>query len=150
MSQGRKTQIRIFLTEENRSELEAWQRSTSIPAGLARRARVVLMLASGSPVSQTARIVGIERRHVYKWVRRFLDEGPNGLCDRRGGRTPSQSRERTTGLEAARHPELSVEHAERQTLAESKRVAQKEDFCDRSASCQEEAHLAPSLEEYAT
>ena len=153
MSQGRKTQLRILLTEENRSELESWQRSTSISAGLARRARVVLLLATGTSVSQTARVVGIERRHVYKWARRFLDDGLNGLWDRPRGRTPSQSRERTTGLEARRHIGLSVNHAEGQALTESKRVAQKEDFCDRTestASCQEEASLAPRLEEHVT
>ena len=98
MSQGRKTRMRVSLTEENRSELESWQRSTSISAGLARRARVVLLLATGTSVSQTARVVGIERRHVYKWARRFLDAGLSGLCDRPRGRTPSQSLERTTGL----------------------------------------------------
>ena len=100
MSQGRKTQIRILLSEENRSELESWQRSTSISAGLARRARVVLMLAAGTPVSQTARVVGIERRHVYKWARRFLDAGLSGLGDLPRGRRPSRRLDLTMGLEA--------------------------------------------------
>ena len=61
--------------------LLAWQRSTNIPAGRARRGRIILLLAEGMPISHIADLVGIRRRYVYKWVERFLHEGVAGLAD---------------------------------------------------------------------
>jgi len=81
MSRGRKTELKIELDGRTRQELEAWQRSTSIPAGLARRGRIILLLASGTPVSDISRLVGIQRHHVYKWVRRYERHSVEGLRD---------------------------------------------------------------------
>lgn len=88
MARGRRTSITIPLTPESQRELEAWHRSTVIRAGLARRARIILLLARGTSISDVARTIGIERRHVYKWVDRFLRLGIAGLRDKpgRGGR----------------------------------------------------------------
>lgn len=85
MAQGRKTQIRVVLMKEIRRELESWQRSSTISAGLARRGRIILLLADRTAISEVSRLVGIERRHVYKWVQRFLSHGLDGLCDQRRG-----------------------------------------------------------------
>jgi len=89
MARGRRTSITITLAPENLRQLEAWNRSTAIPAGLARRARLILLLAQGTSVSDTARTIGIERRHVYKWANRFLCDGIAGLRDKcgRGGKS---------------------------------------------------------------
>lgn len=62
----------------------AWQRSTTIPAGRARRGRIILLLADGVPISHIADTVGISRRFVYKWVKRFLQYGVDGLTDKPG------------------------------------------------------------------
>ena len=65
------------------------QRSTTIEAGLAKRARIILCISEGISVSDTARTVGISRRLVYEWVDRFNNEGLKGLRDKpRPGRTP--------------------------------------------------------------
>ena len=92
MARGRKTQVRVELTPETRQQLECCQRATSIPAGLARRARLVLLLASGASVSDAARLVGMQRRHVYKWVERFNRCEMEGLHDlpRGGARQPER------------------------------------------------------------
>ena len=45
MPRGRKTFFSIRLTPAERLTLLTWQRSTTIPAGLARRARLLLLLA---------------------------------------------------------------------------------------------------------
>src|SRR5262249_14123838 len=45
MPRGRKTALTIQLTRRERQTLMAWQRSTTIPAGLARRGRIILLLA---------------------------------------------------------------------------------------------------------
>src|SRR5262245_11799719 len=71
MARGRRTALTIHLTPEERQTLMAWQRSTAISAGRARRGRILLLLADGVPVSHVATMVGLSRRFVYKWVRRF-------------------------------------------------------------------------------
>src|ERR671924_35003 len=84
MPRGRKTSLSIRLTPAQRQTLLAWQRSTPIPVGLARRARILLLLADGVTITDIAATVGISRRFVYKWVRRFLQEGLAGLVDKPG------------------------------------------------------------------
>jgi hypothetical protein len=84
MVRGRHTSITIRLTPAQHQRLLAWQRSTSIPAGLARRGRILLLLADGVTITNIAATVGISRRFVYKWARRFLQEGLAGLEDKPG------------------------------------------------------------------
>ena len=81
MPRGRKTSFTIHLTPAQRQTLLAWQRSTLIPAGLARRARIVLLLADGVTITDIAATVGGSRRFVSKWARRFVQEGLEGLVD---------------------------------------------------------------------
>ena len=84
MARGRKTSLTIRLTPAERQTLLAWQRATAIPAGLARRGRIILLLADGVPLTAIAATVGISRRFVYKWARRFLEQGLAGLADKPG------------------------------------------------------------------
>src|SRR5262249_42683468 len=101
MPRGRHTSIIIRLTADERRTLTAWQRSTAIPAGLARRGRIILLLADGVPLSHIATAVGISRRFVYKWVERFLKDGVAGLADK-----PRRDRGQTPRAEASRRPAL--------------------------------------------
>jgi transposase len=84
MASGRKTALRIRLTSEERRTLEEWQRATTISAGRARRGRMILLLADGMTITDIAATVGLSRRHVYKWVQRFLEQGVEGLADKLG------------------------------------------------------------------
>ena len=84
MARGRKTSLTIRLTPAERQTLLAWQRATAIPAGLARRGRIILLLADGVPLTAIAAMVGISRRFIYKWARRFLEQGLAGLADKPG------------------------------------------------------------------
>ena len=89
---GRKTSLLVVLTEEERSQLLRWSRSTSLAAGLVTRAQAILLVAGGMPISHTARSVRLTERHVRQWVQRFLDQRLLGLYDRPGrGRKPSFS-----------------------------------------------------------
>lgn len=89
MAQGRKTNVTITLTKEEKTVLRAWQRSTTIRAGLAKRGRIILMVADGIPISEVARTVGIRRRFIYKWANRFNKKRLAGLIDKSGrGRKP--------------------------------------------------------------
>ena len=82
MARGRKTSLTIQLTPAQRQTLLAWQRATNIPAGLARRARIVLLLADGVTITDIATTVGMSRRHTYKWIQRFVQAGLEGLEDK--------------------------------------------------------------------
>jgi biotin operon repressor len=84
MPRGRTTSLTIRLTPAQRQTLLAWQRATTIPAGLARRGRILLLLADGMTITDIATTVGMSRRHVYKWIQRFLQEGLEGLVDKPG------------------------------------------------------------------
>jgi Helix-turn-helix domain len=84
MARGRTTSLTIRLTPAQRQTLLAWQRSTTIAAGHARRGRIILLMADGVPISAIAATVGISRRFVYKWVQRFLEKGLTGLTDKPG------------------------------------------------------------------
>ena len=81
MARGRKTSLTIDLTPTELQTLLAWQRSTTIPAGRARRGRIILLVAEGIPISHIADTVGITRRFIYKWAKRFLHERVAGLAD---------------------------------------------------------------------
>jgi transposase len=84
MARGQKTALMIALTPQERQTLLAWQRSTTITAGLARRGRVMLLLAARVPITDIADTVGVSRRFVYKWAQRFLQDGLEGLVDKPG------------------------------------------------------------------
>jgi CRP-like cAMP-binding protein len=82
MARGRKTSLTIRLTPAQRRTFLAWQRSTTIAAGHARRGRIILLVADGMPITDIAATVGISRRFVYKWVQRFLAQGVAGLANK--------------------------------------------------------------------
>ena len=86
---GRRTPLVVRLIDTERGELEKIERSTRLRAGLVRRARIVLMLAEGKTVSETARAVRVNRRIVRYWVKRFNKDRIAGLEDKPGrGRKP--------------------------------------------------------------
>jgi hypothetical protein len=79
----------VELSPTQRADLERWQRSTTGSLGLARRARVLLLLAEGRSLTDAATIAGLTVRNARKWVRRFLAQGVEGLHDQAGrGRKP--------------------------------------------------------------
>ena len=82
MPRGRKTSFTIHLTPTQRRMLLAWQWSSAIPAGRARRGRIILLLADGVTITDIAAAVGMSRRHIYKWVQRFLKKGIEGLANK--------------------------------------------------------------------
>ena len=97
MVQGRKTTLTIRLTAEECQMLRLWQRSTTLPAGRAKRARIFLLLADGVPISDIADIVGTTRHSIYKWAERFLKEGLEGLADKPGRSRQPGGRQEETG-----------------------------------------------------
>jgi len=84
MARGRKTSLMIRLTPAERLTLLTWQRATTVPAGLARRARLLVLLADGMTITAAAATVGLSRRHTYKWIQRFVQERLEGLANKPG------------------------------------------------------------------
>ena len=62
-------------------------RSSTLEAGLAQRARIVLLAAEGLPNAEIARRVGVTRPTVIQWRNRYLAGGVGALGDlERSGR----------------------------------------------------------------
>jgi hypothetical protein len=87
--QGRRTAQIVRMNDAAREQLLSWLRATKTPQGLAKRAMAMLLLADGQSYAATARQVHLRERHVRKWAKRFLRDGPPGLYDApRSGRPP--------------------------------------------------------------
>jgi transposase len=43
---------------------------------------MLLLLADGMTITEIAATVGMSRRHTYKWIQRFVQEGLAGLQDK--------------------------------------------------------------------
>jgi hypothetical protein len=105
MPRGRTTSLRIHLTPAERRTLLAWQRATTLPAGLARRGRLLLLLADGMTITAAAAAIGLSRHHTYKWLRRFGQTGLEGLADKpRLGRRPGALPPTLTAIERSLGP----------------------------------------------
>ena len=48
---GRKKTFSLALTDDQRAQLQRWQRCSTLPAGLVRRARLILLLDQGQSVT---------------------------------------------------------------------------------------------------
>lgn len=70
---------RIELSDEERLQLQAIARSRSLPHGLVRRARIVLMSSEGIHTAEIARACGTSRPAVSRWRTRFRQLGLAGL-----------------------------------------------------------------------
>jgi len=77
----------VQIRDEDRTTLVSWTRSSSVRAGLATRARIVLAAAGGEGTSSIARRLGVSRPTVIQWRDRYAEAGVGGLDDaRRSGR----------------------------------------------------------------
>jgi transposase-like protein len=106
----------IVLELAEQAALEHFVRSTMVPQGLARRARIILHLAAGVSITHTARQVGVQRRIVRYWGQRFLQHRLPGLADRpRPGRPPAfTARQLATARAMLADPALTVAEVARQ------------------------------------
>src|SRR6201987_3483322 len=82
--------VRVQVPPRDREVLASWVRSPSIRAGLARRARIVLLAADGTGTNEIVRRTGASKPTVILWKRRYAAGGIGGL----GGR-PKPGKPRT-------------------------------------------------------
>lgn len=95
--------IRIELSEEERRQLEQWSKQPPKPY-LRERARAVLAVADGKPVSQVAKQlrVRVHRNAVREWIKRFEQGRVAGLKILSGrGRKPAFSPSEHRGSEGS-------------------------------------------------
>ena len=98
MAMGRPKAV-LVLSPQQREQLERLASSRSLPAGLVRRAKIVLLSASGKTNMQIARQMGLTNATVGKWRQRFLEQDVSGLHDElRPGRPRPISDERVARL----------------------------------------------------
>src|SRR6266550_351956 len=83
--------VRITLSEEQRTTLEAWSRGRKTPARLVLRAKIVLHAAEGLENREIAVKLGTDRESVGRWRSRFAKFGLVGIEKDapRPGRKPS-------------------------------------------------------------
>jgi transposase len=73
---------RIVLSDEERAQLEAWERRRSSAQALALRSRIVLAAAEGSSNNtEIARELGVAVSSVRRWRNRFAEHRLDGLTD---------------------------------------------------------------------
>jgi transposase len=53
-----------------------------MPAGVVMRAKIVLAAAEGAGTAEIVQQVGVSKRTVIEWCKRYLAEGVSGLDDR--------------------------------------------------------------------
>lgn len=79
---ARTSPLTVELSPEERAELQARARRYSLSYRDVIRARIILLAADGVPVDDIARRLDTRREVVWKWRKRFLEEGLLGLEER--------------------------------------------------------------------
>src|SRR4051795_1919289 len=104
----------------DRESLESWTRSSSIRAGLAQRARIVLLAADGVSNTEIAERVGVARQTVISWRERYAASGIDGLVDEhRSGRPRTVDRGKILAATVTPPPaRLGVTHWSSRLVAE--------------------------------
>ena len=72
----------LLLRDLDEAELMRWTRASTVPAGMAARARIVLLAANGTSNVEIAELVGVSRPTVDLWRNRYRERGLAGLADR--------------------------------------------------------------------
>jgi len=89
----------VSFAGEERDQLESCVRSRSLPSGLSKRFRIILLAADGFGNKEISEKVGLSRASVGEWRKRYLEKGLEGLHDElRPGRPRSVSDEKVAAL----------------------------------------------------
>ena len=80
MTMGR-PKTELVLTDDERSQLQSFARSRSLPSALSDRARIVLSSADGEANNSIAQRLKLTNATVGKWRKRFIERRIAGLYD---------------------------------------------------------------------
>ncbi|MFZ3390977.1 IS630 family transposase [Buttiauxella gaviniae] len=112
----------LVVSADDRVQLESIARSQSLPAGLVRRAQMILHMASGESNSAVARRFRVSRPTVTMWRTRYRESGIAGLHNElKPGRPRSTGEEQIAKLinTALKSRPRSKTHWSRRSLAEA-------------------------------
>ncbi len=112
----------LVVSVSDRAQLEAMSRSQSLPAGLVRRAQMILRMAAGESNSAIARRFRTSRPTVSLWRSRYCERGLAGLHNAlKPGRPRSVDEERVAELirTALRSRPKGRTHWSRRSLAQA-------------------------------
>jgi transposase len=114
----------LVLRAGDREELESWVRSRSVSAGLAKRARMVLLAADGVGNREIAGLVGASPTTVIAWRERYQARGTAGLTDRDRPGRPRTLDHRAIVAETLKPPprKLGVTHWSSRLLADRLKI----------------------------
>ena len=109
----------LSLRSGDRQRLTEWTRSSSIRAGLAQRARIILLAADGVSNTAIADLVGVSRPTVTAWRARYDAGGIDGLIDEpRSGRPREVNRSKIIAVTLTPPPKkLGITHWSSRLLA---------------------------------
>ena len=112
--------LSVGVSSRDREILESWLRAPSLRAGLAQRARIVLLAADGVAVKDIVERVGASKPTVIGWKKRYAAEGIGGLADRPKPGRPAVVDEVAVVLATLERPpeRLGVTHWSSRLLAE--------------------------------
>jgi transposase len=112
--------LSVDVSSRDREILESWLRAPSLRAGLAQRARIVLLAAEGVAVKDIVERVGASKPTVIGWKKRYAAEGIGGLADRPKPGRPAVVDEVAVVLATLERPpeRLGVTHWSSRLLAE--------------------------------
>ncbi len=83
------------ITIEEQQALEALLRSPQTPQGLATKAKIILLTATGETAAEVTVDLKVTKLTVYRWRKRFKDHSLPGLQDRpRSGQPRKLSEEK--------------------------------------------------------
>jgi transposase len=112
--------VAVEVPASDRAELGRWLRLPSLRAGLAQRARIVLLAADGVGTNEIVDRVGVSKPTVIGWKKRYASEGIAGLADRPKPGRPKTVDEVAVVLATLEPPpaKLGVTHWSSRLLAE--------------------------------
>src|SRR6266576_3244364 len=112
--------VDVVMPAEDRDELTRWTRTPSLRAGLAQRARIVLLAGEGVGTNEIVARVGVSKPTVIAWKKRYASAGVAGLDDRPKPGRPAQIDEVAVVLATLEPPpqKLGVTHWSSRLLAE--------------------------------
>ena len=110
----------VQMPAEDRAVLTGWTRMSSLPAGLAQRARIVLLADAGVGTNEIVHRVGVSKPTVIGWKKRYAADGIAGLEDLPKSGRPAQIDEVAVVLATLEPPprKLGVTHWSSRLLAE--------------------------------
>jgi transposase len=82
---------KLILNDEQRAELQALMRKHRGNAAVARRARCVLLCATGKRRVDIRQVLGCDDGFITRWTAAFARQGMAGLVSHHPGRKPTQS-----------------------------------------------------------